>query len=362
MNKIYEIFGSNAKEMTIALLGVAEVAKRIPDKATIALKPNLVLCGKAEDGAITHPGVLAGCMEYLQSHGKNNISVIESSWIGDDTDRAFRTAGYGEVCDRYGVPFYDLKKDSTREVDTPFGKIAVCEKALDADFLIDLPVLKGHCQTVMTCAVKNLKGCIPDREKRRFHTAGLMKPIAGLAVALRPDLAIVDSICGDLNFEEGGNPVQTNRMYLGDNAVQVDAYGCRLMGLSIGDVPYLPLAEQWGAGSTDLDDVEIVSLNSPQDTAEHYPKPSGLVKRLTTNVQQDRACSACFASLVRALYTLQKDGIRIKDDIAIGQGWRGKPFHGCGIGNCCAKADTYVKGCPPSAKEVAEFLRGKSSE
>ena len=183
MDRIYEIFGSDAKEMTVALLEAAEAVKRIPNGASVALKPNLVLAGRAEDGAITHPGVLAGCMEYLQSHGRYKISVIESSWIGDDTNRAFRAAGYGEVCDVYDVPFYDLKKDSAREVDTPFGKIAICEKALDADFLIDLPVLKGHCQMVMTCAVKNLKGCIPDREKRRFHTAGLIGPIAGLATA-----------------------------------------------------------------------------------------------------------------------------------------------------------------------------------
>ena len=58
----------------------------------------------------------------------------------------------------------------------------------------------------MTCALKNCKGCLPDREKRRFHAEGLMRPIAALATALRPELTIVDSLCGDLDFEEGGNP------------------------------------------------------------------------------------------------------------------------------------------------------------
>ena len=28
-----------------------------------------------------------------------------------------------------------------------------------------------------------------------------------------------------------------------------------------------------------------------------------------------------------------------------------------GIGNCCAGATTYVKGCPPTAKAVADALR-----
>lgn len=175
---------------------------------------------------------------------------------------------------------YDLKKDRSRQVQTPLRPVSIACRALDADFLIDLPVLKGHCQTRMTCALKNLKGCLPDAEKRKFHTEGLMKPIAALAAALRPKLVIVDSICGDLDFEEGGNPIHTNRMYLGTDPVQVDAYGCQLMGLSTDSMPYIGLAERWGAGSTSLKADDIITLNEPQ-AAEAYPAPSGTVKNLT---------------------------------------------------------------------------------
>lgn len=200
MAKIYEIFGTDAHEMTAALLKAAKAAEMIPAGASVALKPNLVVTGRPERGATTHAGVLSGCIEYLQSHGFRDVSVIEGSWVGDNTGRAMRTAGYDEVCRRYGVPFYDLKSDKTRSVGTPLRPMDVCCRALDADLLINLPVLKGHCQTVMTCALKNLKGCIPDREKRRFHSEGFIKPIAALAAALKPGLVIVDSICGDLNF------------------------------------------------------------------------------------------------------------------------------------------------------------------
>ena len=181
----------------------------------------------------------------------------------------------------------------------------ITSRALDADFLIDLPVLKGHCQTLMTCALKNLKGCLPDREKRRFHADGLIEPIAALGATLKPALTIVDSICGDLNFEEGGNPVQTNRMYLGTDPVQIDAYGCRLMGLLMGlqieDVPYIQLAEKWGAGSTTIRDGDIITLNEPAESRT-YPVPSGIVRSLTHQVNADSACSACYASIVRGLY------------------------------------------------------------
>ena len=249
---------------------------------------------------------------------------------------------------------YDLKHDKPRRVDTPYRPMDICCRALDAGFLIDLPVLKGHCQTAMTCALKNCKGCLPDREKRRFHSEGLMEPIAALAAALRPALTIVDSICGDLDFEEGGNPVYTGRMLLGTDPVQIDAYGCKLMGLSLEDVPYIALAEGWGAGSTALDPQDLVRLNAPQAAAD-YPRPSGKVARLAGRVQAESACSACYASLIRALYTAGDPG---GVPIAIGQGWKGRTFDGLGVGRCCDCASRQVMGCPPTAKEIAAALRG----
>ena len=356
MSKIYEIYGTDAHEMTKELMRAADIATKIPQGASIALKPNLILAANPDNGATTHAGVLSGCIEYLQGEGFEDISIIESSWYGEGTQRSMKACGYDKVCEKYGVPFYDLKKDATRRVKTPMRPMDIACRALDTDYLIDLPVLKGHCQTAMTCALKNLKGCIPDHEKRQFHSDGLIEPIAALGAALKPELVIVDSICGDLDFEEGGNPVQTNRMMLGTDPVQMDAYGCQLMGLDIDDVPYIRLAEEWDAGSTVIREHEIVRLNEPAFAAD-YPQPSGKVKRLIRNVQADSACSACFAALVRALHKAEEEGIRINAPIHIGQGHRGKTFEGLGIGKCCAGADRCVMGCPPTASAIVEQFK-----
>lgn len=355
---IYEIFGRDAHAMTISLMDAADVAAAIPQNASIVLKPNLVLESAPEEGATTHSEVLSGCLEYLFAHGFRDICIAESSWVGADTASSFKICGYDKVCEQYNVPFFDLKKDSYETVETPFRPMAVSKRILDADYLIDLPVLKGHCQTNMTCALKNLKGCLPDREKRRFHADGLMKPIAALGTALKPDLVIVDSLCGDLNFEEGGNPVETNRMFLGFDAVLVDTYGCRLMGLPLEEVPYIQMAEAWGAGSTNLSEDEIITLNRPEEGST-YPNPSGLVKKLSRQVRADNACSACFASLVRALYQLKEEGYQVSQEIFIGQGWRGKTFEGFGCGTCCRGAEVYVEGCPPSSSEIIQFITRK---
>ena len=164
----------------------------------------------------------------------------------------------------------------------------------------------------------------------------------------------MDSLCGDLDFEEGGNPVPTGRMLLGEDPVQLDAYGCRLMGLALEQAPYIQMAEAWGAGSTRLEEGDVVRLNEPSAAAD-YPAPSGAVAALTRTVQARSACSACYASLVRALHTGGVRGI----PIAIGQGWRGIPFDGLGIGACCNCAKERVPGCPPPAEDILRVLSAR---
>ena len=352
MSKIFQIYGNDSHDMTMKLLDESHAIELVPSGGNVALKPNLVISGRAEQGAVTHSGILSGCIEYFRDNGVHDISIIEGSWLGDETMRAMRTAGYDEVCMKYDVPFYDLKKDSVRRVKTAIGDMEICSRALDAGLLVNLPVLKGHGQTKMTCALKNLKGCLPDKEKRRFHALGLTKPIAALGAYLRPRLTVVDSICGDLNFEEGGTPVHTNRMYLGTDPVQLDSYGRSLMGLMPEDVKYIELAEKYGGGSSQWSESDIVLLNQPVESSD-YPKPSGIVSRLTKHVHQDKACSSCFAALVRALYT---SGMGSRSEIYIGQGWTNKKINGLGIGKCCKNAPVCVMGCPPNADEIAKVL------
>ncbi len=355
--KIYVSYGKNYSAMVTALMEKADIASRISQDAKVALKPNLVVSKSPESGATTHAEILEGVICYLQQHDIRNIKIIEGAWVGDSTVRGFAACGYDKIGEKYGVPLMDLKKDKTTDVNTPIGPIAICNTALETDYLINLPVLKGHCQTVMTCALKNCKGCLPDREKRRFHALGLMKPIAALASALKPALTIVDNICGDLNFEEGGTPVQSDRIMLGFDPVQIDAYGCSLMGLDTDEVPYIQLAEQFGAGSISIDPGDIIEINRPADSGNAEPHTSRLAKQLAGQVDQRSACSSCFANLIRALYRYSENtGKAYRKPVAIGQEFKDTPFNGIGIGRCCNGAAKQVQGCPPSADKILEIL------
>ena len=260
-NQIWKLYGTKYLEMTKRLLEETDLASLIGDrKKRIGIKPNLVVPSPAEFGGTTHPEVVAGIVEYLQENRFQNIIIVEGSWVGDRTADAYRYCGYKELCEQYNVPFVDGQKQKWHAVDCAGMKLNIIDIVDEIDFLINVPVIKGHCQTKMTCALKNLKGLLPNSEKSRFHRMGLHKPIAHLQKGIRQDFIVVDHICGDLDFEEGGNPVVRNCVMAALDPVLVDSYACSLLHYTPDDVPYVRMAEKLGAGSADLESAEIINL------------------------------------------------------------------------------------------------------
>ena len=351
------IHGIDYKKMTLELMEASGLAEEYSDKSLrIGIKPNLVVAAPASSGATTHPELVEGVIEYWQKKGFANLCVLEGSWIGARTDEAYRVSGIGEVCRRCGVPYYDLQKDSGCTVEAAGMKLRICKRVQELDLLINMPVVKGHCQTRMTCALKNCKGLIPNDEKRRFHAMGLHRPIGHLAAAMPPMFCLVDNICGDLDFEEGGNPVEVNRIYACKDPVLCDAFACQSMGWDRADVPYIGIAEAAGIGSADVEHAEVILLNRPQTAPPQHM--SYRVRELAGYTRPEKACSACYGALIHALDRMEKNCSSYIGDIpplCIGQGYRGQCGE-VGIGNCCCKFSRYVKGCPPSSKDILAFL------
>ncbi len=355
--EIHVIYGSqDIPRLAYELMEAMDAAADLPRDARIALKPNFAVSKPADSGATTHPEIAEGILQYLKDRGFRNISIMEGSWAGADTKTSFRVCGFEALAKKYGVPLCDLKKDESVQREAGGLTLRVCRKPLlETDYLINLPVLKAHCQTNLTAAMKNLKGCLPDAEKRRFHALGLMKPIACLSKILRPQLIIMDAICGDLTFEEGGHPVPMDRLIGGTDPVLLDSYGAELIGYAVKDVGYLPLAEKLGVGSTDLS-TAVIHEHHPEEKQQTMFHASGIARELAGCAAADAACSVCYGSLIHALQRLRESGHRLPRDIHIGQGYRGKAGGGIGIGNCTAGFAAHLPGCPPTARAMAEFL------
>jgi uncharacterized protein (DUF362 family) len=349
--KIWVNYSRDILKGTLEVLNASNLKELVEPRMKVSIKPNLVLDKPASQGATTHPEVVEGIICYLQKLGVTNIEIIESSWVGGDTKEAFKVCGYEKLSRKYNVPLYDLKDDKIVLIDG----IEVCKKAIETDFLINVPVLKAHCQTLLTCCMKNLKGCISDKEKRRFHTLGLHKPIAALNVAIKTHFCVIDGICGDLNFEEGGTPVERNMILAGDDPLFLDSYCATLIGYSSEEIGYLGYGSNLGVGELFKEgegNPLVIELNT-----DNKPKGSkigkSVARHLSKFINEDSACSACYSALIYALYNTERNP---KGKISIGQGFIGKSGE-VGCGNCTSGFDEHISGCPPKAAKIVEFLK-----
>jgi uncharacterized protein (DUF362 family) len=355
MGQIYQAFGEDGYELAYQLL--EELDLNLDSDLQVGLKPNLVLAKESAQGATTDPELTAGVIAYLQEKGIEDIIIMEGSWVGANTESAFEACGYKDLAEEYNVELYNLKDDPTTKLTSGDFELDLCQAPVEVDYLINLPVLKAHCQTEMTCALKNLKGCIPDSEKRRYHTLGLHQPIAHLNNLLRSDLTIVDGIIGDLTYEEGGNPVQMNRVLAGVDPVLIDTYVAQILGLQLEEVPYIELAAELGVGSTDLKSEQVVSINKVEKIAGQDLTTGRKVENLRKYINERQACSSCVGSLLHALQRCQDNQqLPTNKELYIGQGWQGRAQEGLGIGNCTQQFGDFVSGCPPTAAQIREKL------
>ena len=349
-------YGAEIVKNTYDTLAASDISLYLDAGMDVSVKPNLVVPCPAFDGATTHPEVVEGIILFLRDFGVKGIKIIESSWVGDSTKRAYKYCGYEELSRRFSVPLIDLKSDGYSTYRYAEYDIAICDEAMKAGFLINVPVLKAHCQTRFTCCMKNLKGCIPDAEKRRFHTFGIHKPVAALNMLLKTGYCVVDGICGDLTMEEGGNPVPSNRIIAGRDPLMLDSYCAELIGYRPDEIGYISYGREIGVGEYFSRETRLVELNS-QNKPVLDAKSNRVSDKYRRLIDEDAACSACYSSLVYALHRL-KGSRRAGGKIHIGQGFAGKSGDGLGVGNCTRGFARCVPGCPPKATDIIAALSG----
>jgi uncharacterized protein (DUF362 family) len=352
---------ASLRDLTLELLETAELEKYLPTErdAAVGLKPNLVAARPAEGGATTHPQIVEGLIIYLQGRGFRRLTILEGSWTGADTDEAYTRCGYRSLARTYGVELINTQKDRTVTREIEGFQVKLCRSLTEMDFLINLPVLKGHCQTRYTGALKNLKGCIPDDEKRRFHSLGLHEPIARLNQLLVQNCILMDGICGDPTYEEGGNPSQLNRLLFAFDPVKLDSYAAGCIGVDWHAVDYIRRAAKLGIGRPYRPDgSDLLEINRPENPGVTEQDPE--VERLRGLIDERGACSSCFASLIEAL---KRGALPQGLSYAVGRSFRHKVElqsvepETVGFGSCTAALPRCIPGCPPSPEDAAACFR-----
>jgi len=374
--EVFVSTGTNA--YAVARNGLERVSLEFARGAKVLLKPNAGRMTQPATGVNTHPEVMAAAIDAFREAGAQ-VSVGDSPIAGVRSLEALELCGIAAVARSRAVRIIDLdeRRAVTVSIDqgTAIRELKVCAPVLEHDWIVSVPVMKTHMHTVVTLALKNMKGCLWRRSKTDLH---MLEPIAGhvdrpldianadMTTVLPPHFAIVDGMVGLEGLGPGaGSPKELGVVVVSRDPYAADFVSCALMGIDAAEVPHLRLAAQRIGRSASLDGIPV----SPEDWRSHAspfaPPPRELSLSFPgVRVLDSNSCSACQSTL---LMFLKRYGARIFDYfgdqrpvcVAIGKGHETVAPGTLCLGNCTIahrEAGPFVPGCPPVASVIQNVL------
>jgi len=366
-----------AVERAVDLVG--GIARFVSPGAKVLIKPNLCIDKDWRSGATTNPAVVEALVHLVRDAGAGDIVVADGTTVGLSTARVFQVTGYDVMAKRCGARLVDLNEDETERIDIAepdsIRNIQVAREVLTSDVIINVPVLKTHVHTTVSVSLKNMKGVISPRTKRKSHLVGLEGSIVDINRHVPVHLIVVDGIMGHEGLgPQSGEPKRMDLILAGARPATVDAVATLIMGFDPHEIKHIAVAAQRGLGEIEADRIEIVGERI-EDVRTKFKSSSDALAGGHydgINIMCRDACSDCLGGLMVALKRMDEDGsldllrdtfgcvnlsLGHNEDFAKRNG--GDEKWVC-IGRCQrARRDgrTYVPGCPPPGFVIRDMLR-----
>ncbi len=216
---------------------------------SVAIKVNLCYYWNAATGYTTDPRIVAGIIDCVRErYGMNtDIRVVEADATAMRTKHAFLMLGYEKLAKEKNVELFNLSNDSVsdRKVRVNGREIAfkIPQSLLKTDLFINVPKLKTMRTTNITCALKNIYGCIASPRKIVYHPF-LNEAIVGINKILHPHLTIVDGLIALGRF-----PVKLDLIMASVDPFSIDWIASQIMGYNPSKIGFLKVAIKEELGS-----------------------------------------------------------------------------------------------------------------
>lgn len=206
-------------------------------------------------GRNTSPWVLDAALAILRErYPRARWTIIDTDVAGSrQFERACKNWGYDAIARKHGVAVRNLSHAPTVRVQTGNPRVPVIDLPrliTDSSAIVNLPVLKTHVLSGITCALKNHWGLLP-RVRYQFHPV-LHEVIAEINRQIRNTvLNIVDAtICIEGSGPKTGVPRVANVLLASRDRVAVDSAVLDFIGMDPKLAPHVGRAEELGVGST----------------------------------------------------------------------------------------------------------------
>ncbi len=250
-------------DLAIAELGGMGAFVRKGQK--VVVKPNIGWNSLPEEGADTNPELVGRIVKRALEAGAAKVIVFDHTCDADWVS-CYKRSGIRDAVEKAGgVMVTGNDKSVYREVEIPGAKVMkkalVHPALLDADVVINVPVLKNHGGATMTCAMKNYMGVVWDR--RWMHKNKLEQTIADSVLIRKPDLNVVDASLVMTHGGPTGRSARSRRVRMDSllasrDILAIDTAAVKMLGVTMPpNRNYLEKAAELQLGERDLKKLKI---------------------------------------------------------------------------------------------------------
>lgn len=249
---------SNVKR---AVAAVGGMRRFVQNGDTVVIKPNICATRAPQYAATTNPQVVATLVRLAKAAGAGKVLVMDNP-ISADPTAAYSASGISAAVKAAGGSMRFMSSSGYKKypLGGSLGSFPLYTDIVNANVLINVPIVKQHGSTGLTLAGKNMMGATNDRG--RMHNIGLSQSIALVNARLRPDLTVVDAMRILLrNGPTGGSLADVkvkNTVIACADWVAADTYAAaRVFGMSASRVPYIKAAANMHLGTMNLGSISI---------------------------------------------------------------------------------------------------------
>jgi uncharacterized protein (DUF362 family)/Pyruvate/2-oxoacid:ferredoxin oxidoreductase delta subunit len=244
-----------------ALRDAVDLAGGLEVSGTVLIKPNLSCARPAGSGLVTNVEVVAAMVRMVAELGARPV-VGDLPILGWDTARVFEATGIRAI-EQAGGELLNWETNHV-EIQLPGAKILkkvrIAKPAIEADAIINMPVLKHHFFTHISGGMKNLFGLIDPDFRPKVHVLGLDEPLVDFYEFLRPRIVmnVMDATFIAQSVRPSGpyygpaaakSVSQLNMVMASTDTVALDAVAARVVKVDPEDIEMVRIAAARGLGS-----------------------------------------------------------------------------------------------------------------
>jgi uncharacterized protein (DUF362 family) len=232
---------------------------------TVIVKPNIGWDRVPELAANTNPFVVKAIVEMALDAGAKTVKVMDNPC--NDARRCYLRSGIKDAAEQAGASVEYMDERRYRDVAVGGGvlkKWPVYIDFLEADKIINVPILKHHGLSQVTIGMKNWFGAVGGR--RNLLHQDIHQSMVDMNNFFKPVLTVVDAYRVRVqNGPQGTNPADVRlekTIIASANSLYADAYSATLLGHKPMDLPFLRISSGGNQSKLDISKYNIASATA----------------------------------------------------------------------------------------------------